>query len=155
MKAQLTINGQTIEVELSAEQLQQLGVEEKRVKKWEDLETIGGLYIDKYENVYRVDNYPTTREHKNIFATENQARSALAAAQLSQLLKRVNGMWKPNWNDVNETKYTIEYMYPGVINVNSRDVTLMFLTVPTFEVAKQFLEDHRALIEEYFLLFQN
>ena len=45
MKAQLTVNGRTIEVELSTEQLQQLGVEEKRVKKWEDLENIEGWYV--------------------------------------------------------------------------------------------------------------
>ena len=89
MKAQLTVSGRTIEVELSTEQLQQLGVEEKRVKKWEDLENIEGWYVSTSSNICKLDlKTKTFNKLKNVFATENQARSALAMAQLSQLMYR-------------------------------------------------------------------
>lgn len=154
MKAQLTVNGQTVEVELSTEQLQQLGVEEKRVKKWDDIGRIKGWYIDEYSSIYNCTGYSSDATNKNIFATENQARSALAIAQLAQLMKHVNVDWKPDWNDSRQVKYTIEIMYQDVIDIYARDTTRMFIAFPTFDVAKQFLEDHRALIEEYFLMYK-
>ena len=154
MKAQLTVNGRTIEVELSTEQLQQLGVEEKRVKKWEDLENIEGWYVSTSSNICKLDlKTKTFNKLKNVFATENQARSALAMAQLSQLMKHVNGEWNPNWNNPDETKYTIE-MYVNEINIHTTEIACAFLAFPTFEKAEQFLEDHKALIEEYFLMYK-
>jgi len=62
---------------------------------------LGINYVLKYINPENMD--------KSTFKTEKQAKSALAYAQLTQLmaLPEYNGNWIADWTDVNELKYCI------------------------------------------------
>jgi hypothetical protein len=71
-------------------------------KSWEDLHFNRGYVLNSYVPVVSdliVDagfNGNKLEKHKVYFATESQAKSALAFAQLSQLVKVMNGDWIPD-----------------------------------------------------------
>lgn len=155
MNAQLTINGQTITIELTQEQIEQL-TKKKPVKQWKDLEEISGFFVHPtgFVNQFELRNKTScmyVAPTKAIYATENQARSALAMAQLSQLMKDVNNDGDPDWQNQDTTKYII-YSYKDGIATGYRNNAGEFLTFPTRYIRDQFLEDHKELIEEYFLM---
>ena len=57
------------------------------------------IFFDSEENQF-TDDYEIGSDFKNIFKTEKQAKSALAYAQLTQLmaLPEYNGDWVPDWD---------------------------------------------------------
>ena len=125
-----------------------------KVMKWKDLGYVSGYLIDASEEWDEyVNSWATTMEEsKIVFATQNQARSCLAMAQLSQLMKHVNGDWKPDWKGKG-TKWCIQLL-KDEITVDEWLYVTSFLAFPTECIAKEFLETHRELIEEYFLIYQ-
>ena len=68
---------------------------------------IDGFYISSLSYVIQFKNNCSKRDNAT-FKTEKQAKSALAYAQLTQLmaLPEYNGDWVPDWND-DEFKYII------------------------------------------------
>ena len=68
---------------------------------------IDGFYISSLSHVTQF-NQSCYKRDKATFKTEKQAKSALAYAQLTQLmaLPEYNGDWVPDWVE-NDTKYTI------------------------------------------------
>lgn len=56
--------------------------EEKKqyARGWEELKEISGYYIDRESNMKICYDFPIGDYNKNVYATENQARSALAEA---------------------------------------------------------------------------
>ena len=115
-------------------------------KKWEELENVKGHYVD-------VDSYTTAADksatcyNRNIFAKEEQAKAAIALAQLSQLREAYRQGWVPNWNDNFQEKHTI-------IKLSGKlDPTLLwrsahFLSFQSTEIRDQFLKNFKDLIEE-------
>lgn len=155
MKGTLTIDGVTVEIQLTEEQVKQVkeAMEPKEKKiTWEELESFDGYYpfangvIQKKQNNIKVT-----------FKTENQARAAIAMAKLSHLMAHeyYNGDWKPDWADW-EIKYIIEY--DGAKNdfasVEDKCCHAHFLAFKDKETRDRFLDHHREMIEEYFLLYQ-
>lgn len=69
------------------------------MERWKDLEYITGWFVETNEVTHLTNDAavcPTfDGDYMDTFATENQARSALAMAQLSQLMLRVWGDWRP------------------------------------------------------------
>jgi hypothetical protein len=89
-------------------------------------------------------------KNRNIFATENQAKShAIAAAQLSQLMAVYNDGWVADWSDDNQKKSTIVYANTKLVVANSK-IFKEFLAFKTPELAEEFLENFRNDIETYF-----
>ena len=71
--------------------------------EWEERfigENIQGFYISGDAEIYLEDSIANYSE-KGTFRTEKQAKSALAYAQLTQLmaLPEYNGDWVPDWSD--------------------------------------------------------
>jgi len=124
-----------------------------RVKKWEDLGMISGYCITKYSGLEYEPHLNSVPAFRNLFVTENQAKSALAMAQLSQLMKHVNGGWVPDWGLDGEEKYCIR-CYKNGIELVSFILINQFLAFKTPEIRNQFLRDHKELIEQYFLMYQ-
>ncbi len=125
----------------------ELGV--KKVGKWEDLERISGWFAGSDSRISKWNSTPQNSV-RNIFATESQAQSALAMAQLSQLMKHVNGDWVADWK-TNVAKHVIRRMYDNIdgdIGINLH----YFLAFPSEEIRDQFLSDHEQLIKTYFEL---
>ena len=125
-------------------------LENTYAKSWKDLGVINGHYINNDCHINTVIAGNIEAFYKDVYATENQARAALAEAQLSQLLKEIyeGEGWKPVWDGVRDI-YCIT-LYRGVPTVGQWFRNANFLAFPTEELAEQFLESHRDLIKLYF-----
>lgn len=130
--------------------------EEKKeyAKKWEHLKEISGSLVDGLSNISGTLGLDTIYQHRNIYATENQAKAALAEAQLSQLLKEIyeGEEWKPIWDGTAES-YCIT-LFEGVIEVKTWSINAMWIALPNKKLAEQFLKNHRELIETYFKKYE-
>jgi len=116
-----------------------------KVSKWEDLSEINGWYINNTSTVVDYNSCPDAT-NRNTWATKEQAEASLVMAQLSQLMKRVNGDWIPDWLDGQSPKYVIRYT-DDCIKSDTYATTNKFLSFESREIRDQFLEDHRELIE--------
>lgn len=119
---------------------------------WESLGQVSGFYIDSFSKVEPYHSRPTHEENKNVFLTRNQAVSALAKAQLSQLLKSFSSGWSSNlpnyviFPEVKENK---------IIPYISQSVFPQFLAFRSREKALSFYNQYEQLIQEYWSEFFN
>ena len=130
---------------------------EKKVKQFEDLGEIAGCYINSFGVIIQVPSSMSDTTNINIFRTENQARSCLAMAQLSQLTPvflEDNGYkdWKPDWED-SIAKYVVGNS-KGNPEVSISVFCVNFLAFPTEDLALKFFKSYRKLIDEYHLIYQ-
>lgn len=91
-----------------------------------------------------------TKRNTNIFATEKQAKSALAYAQLTQLMK-ATGDCNVDWIGGTQKKYAIiaDRLKCKIVPAYNHRYKLTF---NTYSVAREFLEKHRGLIDVYYEL---
>lgn len=126
----------------------ELNPKPKYPKRWEDLGGVDGWYVDDASELCSLSDH-TCNVHQNTFATVQQARSfGLIYPQLTQLMKAYRGEWVPNWH--NESEKCCVVMFNCELEVFTLDKTRQSLSFPTKEIAQQFLNDHRELIEEFF-----
>ena len=130
----------------------------KEEKRWRDDETaiLGGYYIGISSNVL-----PTAAMHRNersnynIFATEKQAKSALAMARISQIMvndKRFGGpVTDKERIDVKITKFCIGRRGNEIIKV-SYFSSYEFLAFHTEKQRDLFLEENEDLVKEHLML---
>lgn len=114
-------------------------------------ENIQGFYIGNDGEIYIEDSIANYSE-KATFKTEKQAKSALAYAQLTQLmaLPEYNGDWVPNWSD-NDGKFIIRRR--GIaIEVDYYTKTHHFLAFKSRQIRDKFHENNYDLLKEYFEL---
>lgn len=123
-------------------------------KTWDDIKMLTGFFVGTNSKIYTHHNYDGCTHNRNLYATENQAKAALAEAQLSQLLKEIyeGEEWKPIWDGTAES-YCIT-LFDGVIEVKTWSSNAMWIALPNKKLAEQFLENHRELIETYFKKFE-
>lgn len=121
--------------------------------KWEDLKKIEGRWINSCGNIAIINLSDRDAGDKNVFASEKEAKSALAMAQLSQLMKVYRNGWEPDWKD-NSWKYVIE-RYQDKINKDTNTSLYTYLSFPESELRDKFLENFRDLIEDYFMIEKN
>jgi len=116
-------------------------------KSWEEIENLQGFFVG-YSSVIKEtdDDVEKTKYNRNIFATQEQAEASIALAQLSQLRDVYRQGWAPDWNDTNP-KYVIEFNQNG-IHKNIWYSLNNFLSFQSKEIAEQFLENFRDLIEK-------
>ena len=125
-------------------------------KRWRDDENakIEGYYIHSFSDILPscACNSPS---NYNVFATEKQAKSALAMARISQIMandKRFGGaITDEEWCDRNMRKYIImrERSY---ITTNYYYSFHHLLAFHTAEQRDLFLEENEDLIRDYFML---
>ena len=113
---------------------------------------IKGEYIAHDGCIYKIDcicNY----SEKGTYKTEKQAKSALAYAQLTQLmaLPEYNGDWVPDWSNDDECKYIIR-RYGNEIGTNFFINTHYPISFKIAEIRDKFLENNLDLLKEYFEL---
>ena len=114
-------------------------------------ENIQGFYIGNDGEIYVEDSIANYSE-KGVFKTEKQAKSALAYAQLTQLmaLPEYNGDWVPGWND-NDTIYTIGRI-GFYLRIEVYSCTYQKICFKTKEICNKFLDNNLDLLKEYFEL---
>ena len=113
-------------------------------KTWEELNTIGGYYINTGSEIKPSTQY-VCDENKNLFRTEEQAKASIALAQLSQLMYVYNEGWTPDQKDGSQLKYTITYSQDSIAK-NAYTLQNAFLAFKTKEIRNEFLENFEHLI---------
>jgi hypothetical protein len=122
----------------------------KLVKSWSDLNEVSGFYIDSFSKIESYENRPVHDDNRNVFATENQAKSALAKAQLSQLLFSYLSGWNHHLENYAIMPQIKEGEFTPYIGIA---VLPQFLSFRSREKALLFYEQHKALIHEYWSEF--
>ena len=128
-------------------------LENKLPTKWEDIKSLMGWYINGDSEIKTANTSFIINSNKNIFASEKEAKSSLAMAQLSQLMKVYRNGWEPDWGSV-EYKSCILRLRNEAKTINIHRA-YKYLSFPTEELADQFLENFRDLIEDYFMIDKN
>ena len=112
---------------------------------------IDGFYISSLSYVIQFKNNCSKRDSVT-FKTEKQAKSALAYAQLTQLmaLPEYNGDWVQDWSDDN-TKFIIRRCGNTIV-FDFYTKTYYSISFKTAEIRDRFLENNYNLLKEYFEL---
>lgn len=94
-------------------------------------------------------------ENFNVFATEKQAKSALAMARISQLMannKRYGGVvTDAEWNDSNIPKYCIE-RDSNVVDIDAYFERYHFLAFHSAEQRDLFLAENERLVKDFLMI---
>ena len=114
-------------------------------KSWEELETVKGYYVSTKSKLIS-DEGDTFNYNRNIFATKEQAEASIALAQLTQLMKAYNGDWVADWRGANKYKWSL-FFIKEEISIRSLTVSNRFLAFKSEDLAEQFLENFKDLIE--------
>ena len=141
----LMLNGK--EYQLDIEQAKKLGLlkeKDSRVKSWKD-------FAKKYDKAYIVNETSAFPIEANVFCTGSQltvheARALAAFSKLLKLRRDWIGEWEPDWTN-GECKYTI-INWATNLQVEYCKVLCKSLSFPTEQMAQEFLETFRDLIEE-------
>ena len=118
------------------------------VNCWEDLRNVPGVYIAENSCIIPVPDCLVLPHNKNIFLNEKYAKSALALAQISQLLPHydTNVDWKNGYN-----KYCIERIGDG-IEIGAWMHRYCVLAFNTKSEAIRFLKYNERLVKDYYML---
>ena len=132
-------------------------IEIKYPKSWEDAfvgSTISGYEVSSHR-VWATSEQNEKDCVKNRFKTEKQALSALAYAQLTQLmaLPCYNGDWTPNWDCQNQEKYCITRLKSGLVKLDYSGY-FSFLAFKSKKVRDEFYHNHMNLIKQFYELWQ-
>ena len=127
-------------------------IEPQYPKIWEDAfwtKLISGFDI----KLYNSDIRSATSREKALFKTKKQAASALAYAQLTQLmaLSCYNGDWVPDWNNLSQIKYSIERLKHDIVKLDFSGY-FSFLTFKSEKVRDIFFNNHMDLIRQFYQL---
>ena len=112
---------------------------------------IKGCYIGRDSIISHLD-YIASKSKKGTFKTEKQAKSALAYAQLTQLmaLPEYNGDWVPDWTDDN-TKFIIRRCGNTIV-FDFYTKTYYSISFKTPEIRDRLMKNNYDLLKEYFEL---
>ena len=128
-------------------------IDVKCPKSWEDAfagNPICGYWIGAQSDTIESDGNAADCD-KNIFKTEKQAKSALAYAQITQLmaLPCYNGDWIPDWENRNEEKY-FPYRANNIILSGIVYAEFQHVAFKSQDIYKAFIENHEDLLRQYF-----
>lgn len=125
---------------------------EKEVKVWEDIDRIKGTYIDGNGIFKEVDRAYPVNENKNIFIDDRHAKSALAMAQISQLMPYYGGeITKDEWKNGKPNKYSIDNVKNDVF-FTTHSVFKIFLSFHTEEQRERFYKNNKQLVHDYLMI---
>lgn len=122
-------------------------------KIWSDIERISGKFIDNISNIKSIEHLSSV-DDKNVFISEKYAKSALAMAQISQLLPYYGGFFTDEeWNDPFIKKYCI-FRTRDNIDYVENTFTYHFIAFRTSEYRKKFMSrpENVQLVKEYLML---
>lgn len=126
----------------------------KQVNTWEDLDldSIKGVWINADSKMIYIDKvFENKSTNKNVFRTETYAKSALALAQISQLLPYYDA--NVDWNRLGETKYCIYYdVSRRSLLIDKFVYMIQLLAFNTEAEAKRFLKNNLQLVKDYYMI---
>ena len=131
----------------------------KPIKRWRDGNpVVKGWYTSGYRAVpYNLEGYDSHKwkdSNLNVFATEKQAKSALAMAQISQIMandERFGGVvTDEEWNNNHLEKYCIIRINDEIKYINI--CTYAFLAFHTIKQRDLFLKENEDLVKDYLMI---
>ena len=123
---------------------------ENTINSWEDLKKVEGCYIGPDSSISNVNLLlQNCKEHKNVFLNEKYAKSALALAQISQLLPYYDS--NVDWNNSATFKFCI-YRQKKKIVINTLNTSFEILAFNSRKEAERFLKYNEPLVKDYFML---
>ena len=120
----------------------------KAINCWKDLEKISGHAITTESDILYWYELTTIEENKNVFLNEKYAKSALALAQISQLLPYYD-------SNVDRDKIAVKHCIirkGNTIYIEMMQSSYNLLAFNTKEDAKRFLKYNEQLIKDFFML---
>lgn len=125
-----------------------------KVNIWEDIKRISGVYIDLESNI-KADpcaKLLASDRNKLMYINEKHAKSALAMAQISQLMPYYGGpITDKEWKDAGKIKYCIEnylgsmeftaaYCYSTLLGFHTEEQRDKFMSYPeNVQLVKDYL----------------
>ena len=124
--------------------------------RYNNSKIISGWFISSNDATIKpVVNMYNVKTTHNVFATDKQAKSALAMAQISQIIandKRFGGIvTDKEWNDSLISKYVIKRERNNII-CDCHMVCYQFIAFHTFEQRTLFLKENEDLVRDYLML---
>lgn len=118
---------------------------------------IDGFYIKENSEINEIKNVTHSFPNRNIFFTKKQAKSALAMAQISQIMANDPRFGGPvtdgEWLNPDIIKYVITRKYEDIAT-SDYFCTWMFLAFHTSEQRHLFLKENEDLVRDYLMLNQ-
>lgn len=136
-----------------SEQAEELIVLRKKSKypKWEDLKELNGVYIETGSEILHREKARRDKYTGNTFLSEKHAKSALAMAQISQLMPYYGGeITDEEWEN-SSPKYIID-RYGNMINITFHTNAYYFLAFHTEEQRNKFLKNNEQLVKDYLMI---
>lgn len=115
---------------------------------WEDLKEISGYGITTENNIVHWSKLSAIKDNKNVFLNEKYAKSALALAQISQLLPYYDS--NVDWGNI-RYKYCINKELNRII-IKQWSSVYHILAFNSLEEAERFLKYNEQLVKDYFML---
>lgn len=97
---------------------------------------------DYFDRRYRIPD-----KDKNLCTSKQETEAFLALIQLRQLRKCYVGDWEPDWKDAKQYKAIIMYNGIDFVTVYFKDLCSRPLSFPTYELAIQFFNNFKDLLE--------
>ena len=117
-------------------------------KSWEEIEKLQGFFVSPNSRVRTTSDSAYIIEHnRNIFVTREQAEASIALAKLSQLREVYRQGWTTDWENEMQKKWCIRF-YKETLEIEDYCSTNYFFSFQKREIAQQFLENFRDLIEK-------
>lgn len=141
----LTLNGKEYLLDIKqAEKLGLLKEKDSRVKNWKE-------FSKKYDKAYIVDETSAFPKEGNVFyvgsqLTVHEAKAIAAFSKLLKLRRDWIGGWEPDWKEISN-KFIL-YRSENKVRVCNTLTTAGGLSFPNYDMAQEFLETFRDLIEE-------
>ena len=125
----------------------------KYPKSWEDAfigKFIRGYWVNSASDI-RMAGRGALPNDKNVFKTGKQAKSALAYAQITQLmaLPCYNGDWTPDWEFTSPKKYCPRAIN-GRISYCHEYTNFNHIAFKDYDTYEAFLKNHEDLLRQYF-----
>ena len=126
-------------------------------KRWrDDIDRfVSGYYIDSDSKIRKIVNRWNLSNAHDTFATQKQAKSALAMARISQIMandERFGGViTDEEWQDTVVAKFVIVRDYNG-IELHRFGYYYAFLAFHTAEQRELFFKENEDLVRDYLML---
>lgn len=114
----------------------------KKIDTWDDLDNISGYMINNMSEIITVPVISAEDMDKNVFISEKYAKTALALAQISQLMPYYGGeITEEEWKDPSIPKYnilcrlgniisTVGYNIKHITSFHTREQRDKFMSIP-------------------------
>ena len=126
------------------------------IKTFDDLikskQKVNGYWIDDNSDIQNGTFYKMGESDKNVFIDKKHAKSALAMAQISQLMPFCGGaITDKEWEDKFARKFKL-YRYDNHVEVREISKIYNFLSFRSVEQAKDFLKYNKRLVKDYLMI---